>query len=50
VIAGFDQLVRDSPQMPINPLGVFLRGVDGFARLYPGLVFPGNGVFSISPV
>ena len=50
VVASFDQLVGDSPKMPVNPLGIFLWRVDRFTSPDKVLVLPGNSVFSIGPV
>jgi len=50
VIAGFNQLVRDSPQVPVNPFGILFRCVDRFTSPDTVFVLPGDGVFSICPV
>ncbi len=47
VIAGFDQLVGDSPEMPVNPLGILLIGVKVFASSYALIVFPGNDILAV---
>jgi len=50
VVAGLVELVGDASEVPVNPLRIFLRGVNGLASLYALLVLPGNGVFGIGSV
>ena len=50
VIAGFRQLVGDSPKIPINSLGIFFFGVKAFASSDALIVLPGNDILGIGPV
>jgi len=50
MVAGFMQLVGDSSQMPIDPLGIFFRRVNSLASLDAIFILPGNSILGIGPV
>ena len=47
VVAALNQFVGNTPQVPINPLGILQFGIGRKSDFDAPVVFPGGGVFSI---